>query len=182
VPDEYLKRHRMRRDLDGPVAVPPLPAGFRWRPWHDSLVDAHADVLLEAFAGEPDALIFPSLRTATGCRMLMRAVRDIDTFCPAATWLLDGPTGPVGAIQGLTCGGIQNVAVLPDARGRGFGTALVLKALAGYFAVGVREVELEVTAANAAAVALYRRLGFRAYKSLYRSVDLPDRGMVGLGL
>lgn len=185
MPTEYFKRHRMGRDLATPVSVPALPAGYRWRPWHELLVDVHADVLRQAFHGEADAVLFPNLGCESGCRMLTRAIRDCSAFCPEATWLIDGPGGAVGAIQSLIeagDGSIQNIAVVPECRGLGLGTALLLRAMASFQALGVPQVELEVTVVNSSAMALYRRLGFRAYKTIYRTADVPDRSMVGLGI
>lgn len=185
MPLAHFKRHHLRRDLASPVGVPPLPAGCRWQAWDAALADAHADVLWRAFRGSPDATLFPNLGCETGCRLLVRAVGDCSRFCPPATWLVVGPGGAVACVQGLIElgeGEIQNVAVRPDHRGRGLGAALVLQALAGYRAVGATAVTLEVTADNRTAVALYRRLGFRPYKTEYRSVEVPDRSMVGLGI
>lgn len=184
MPVEYFKRQRMRRDAEpsGPVELPPK---FEWLPWRDDLADVHAAVLFQSFASETDSELFPSLSSETGCRMLVRAIRDSFGFCPAATWLIRGPNGPVGSVQGLLEfgeGSIQNVAVLPELRGRGLGEALVRKALVGFAAQGALGVELEVTVANGSAVSLYRRLGFQAYKASYRSVERPDRAMVGLGI
>jgi ribosomal protein S18 acetylase RimI-like enzyme len=59
---------------------------------------------------------------------------------------------------------IWGVYVAPEARGRGIGERLLRLALA--FArdrLGVRQVNLGVNAGNAAAVALYRKLGFAEY-------------------
>ena len=188
MPVEYFKRHRMRCELPPvpPVlTVPALPAGYRWHAWRDALADVCADVLRRSFQNEPDAQLFPSLGSATGCRMLVRAINDVPTFCPEATWLIEGPAGPAGAILGLIefgDGNIQNLAVVPEARDRGLGTALIVQSLAGFASAGVLTVELEVTVANCSAMALYRRLGFRAYKTSYRSVERPDRSMVGLGI
>jgi hypothetical protein len=39
-----------------------------------------------------------------------------------------------------------------------------------------------VTATNAPAVRLYRSVGFRAYKTLYRAVDVPLADAVAVGL
>jgi ribosomal protein S18 acetylase RimI-like enzyme len=61
--------------------------------------------------------------------------------------------------------------VLPAHRGRGLGTALLLKALEGFRRRGLGRAFLEVTAQNVAAVQLYRRLGFRCRKTLYKAVD-----------
>lgn len=185
LPFEYYKRHRMRCELPPAFKVPALPAGYRWHPWRDALADVYADVLRRAFIDEPDSQLFPSLGSETGCRMLVRAIRDVSNFCPEATWLIEGPSGAAGAILGmieLGDGSIQNLAVVPEARERGLGTALIVQSLAGFASAGVLTVELEVTVANCSAMALYRRLGFRAYKTTYRSVERPDRSMVGLGI
>jgi ribosomal protein S18 acetylase RimI-like enzyme len=55
---------------------------------------------------------------------------------------------------------IENLAVSPVARRRGTGTGLCRRALQELGAAGAKVVELEVRAGNAAALALYRGLGF----------------------
>jgi ribosomal protein S18 acetylase RimI-like enzyme len=50
--------------------------------------------------------------------------------------------------------------VIPTARRRGLGRALVLKALQGFRDVGCAQTTLEATAENAGAVKLYASLGF----------------------
>ena len=50
----------------------------------------------------------------------------------------------------------------------------LLKALDGFAAVGAKRAFLEVTARNEPAVRMYRRLGFRSYKTIYREVRIPD--------
>jgi len=54
------------------------------------------------------------------------------------------------------------VAVAKDARRRGAGSALVAVALADAARTGAVAAHLEVRASNAAAIALYTRLGFVA--------------------
>ena len=54
----------------------------------------------------------------------------------------------------------MNLAVRPEARRHGIGLALVLHALAAAVAQGARTALLEVRASNAAALAMYRKLGF----------------------
>lgn len=168
----YHKRYRMERPLDRPVSAEVLPAGVYWQPWRDDLVDVFASVKHAAFAGERDAEVFPNFASPAGCRELMRAIRGQPGFCRASTWLAVGPDGPVGTVQGVCqpgrWGAVQNVGVLPGWRGHGLGRALVLKALAGFRSAGMRSVYLEVTAANAHAVALYRRLGFRCTRTVYK--------------
>lgn len=55
---------------------------------------------------------------------------------------------------------IVNLAVSPAHRGRGVGAALIRGLLQAPVAKGVESVFLEVRASNAAALALYGRLGF----------------------
>jgi GNAT superfamily N-acetyltransferase len=62
---------------------------------------------------------------------------------------------------------IDELYVVPSARGRGIGTGLVTSLLRRelpWFERAVN-VELEVTPGNARARALYERLGFRAYEN-----------------
>jgi ribosomal protein S18 acetylase RimI-like enzyme len=179
----YVKRHRMEAAPLKPDPSVPLPPGFAWLAWDDRLLEAHADVLLASFAAEPDAELFPNLGRPDGCRRLMRAVRDADGFCPAATWLIVRPGGCVGTIQGLIEGRhgmIQNVGVDPACRNLGLGRALVRKALAGFAAGGAVRAYLDVTAQNAAAVRLYKRLGFRRRSAFYKQVPRPEPVAAGL--
>jgi ribosomal-protein-alanine N-acetyltransferase len=55
---------------------------------------------------------------------------------------------------------LLRVAVLPAARGRGIGTALLARVFADARAGGCVQVDLEVARSNVAALALYRRAGF----------------------
>jgi len=182
----YFKRYRMEVGLDRPFPSPRLPEGFSWHPWHDSLIDRHAEVKYECFRDETDAQVFPNLGCPTGCRELMRIIRYLDGFVPQATWLLVGPDGGVGTVQGVSdCriyGAIQNLGVVPAFRGQGLGEALLLKALHGFQRIGLRRAYLEVTADNAAAVDLYRKHGFRNYRTLYKSVEATAPSPVGMGL
>jgi ribosomal protein S18 acetylase RimI-like enzyme len=191
----YFKRFRMELDLRHPRPPAELSPGFYWLPWAESLLDVHAEVKFLAFRGEMDARVFPSLADRAGCRELMTAIRDRVGFCAAATWLVAGREGCVGTVQGIIDeqghGGIQNLGVMSAYRGKGLGKALLLKALAGFVAAGLRRAFLEVTARNEPAVRMYRQLGFRSYKTIYRAVSLPesehapivvDPTPVGLGL
>lgn len=201
----YFKRFRMEVDLRRPptglagadgrrVRPADLPAGFFWVPWQDSLLDTHAQVKACCFVDETDSLVFPCLGSLVGCRELMWAIRSRPGFCPAATWLVgaavaqpwDGPGPPggcVATVQGVIdetgAGAVQNVGVLPEYRGRGIGRALVLKAAAGFAAAGARRAFLEVTARNDPAVRMYRDLGFRNSRTIYRGVMLPQPATAG---
>ena len=191
----YFKRYRMEVDLrrppTGAVGPAALPPGFRWVPWHDGLLDTHAEVKALSFLDETDSIIFPSLGSLAGCRELMWAIRGRPGFCPGATWLVAGPAadgawpanGCVATVQGVVdehgFGAVQNVGVVPECRGRGIGRALVVKALAGFAAAGARRAFLEVTAQNGPAVRTYRGLGFRSYRTIYKAVAVREPVAVG---
>ena len=173
-----------------------LPKNFHWLPWRDTLGLAHAEVLALSFQDETDAIIFPCLASVGGCRNLMTAIRARPGFCPHATWLVtasgmsssEAGTGVAGdcvaTVQGVIDseghGGIQNVGVIPEFRCRGLGKALLLRALAGFVKCGAKRAYLEVTARNLSAVRMYRSLGFRCTKTVYRSVEAPEPVAVGL--
>lgn len=171
----YYKRFRMEMDLDGPILPPSLPPGFSWVPWNESLLDLHAEVKYFSFRDEVDSQVFPCLADRFGCQRLMREIRRKSGFLPKSTWLVACHEGYVGTVQGIMdrgpIGAIQNVGVVPEYRGLGLGRALVRQALAGFVGSSLRRAYLEVTAENAAAVRLYRGVGFRKAKTLYKAVD-----------
>jgi ribosomal protein S18 acetylase RimI-like enzyme len=170
----YYKRFRMEIELGRAIPVRVLPQGFAWVSWDESLLDAHAEVKYRSFVGEIDAGVFPCLGDPYGCQRLMCEIRRKPGFLPSATWLISCPEGYVGTIQGVMdhgpIGAIQNVGVIPSYRGIGLGRALVSHALAGFAQAGLERAYLEVTAENAAAVQLYRDVGFRRSKTLYKAV------------
>jgi ribosomal protein S18 acetylase RimI-like enzyme len=171
----YFKRFRMEISLYYPPATPRLPDGYFWVPWDESLVEHHAEVKFHSFHEEIDATIFSSLSNRPGCICLMSEIRKRHGFLPEATWLVACGDGCCGTVQGIRerfgRGAIQNVGVTPAHRGKGIGSALVLQALHGFRRAGLGRAVLEVTAQNDAAVRLYRRLGFRFRKTVYKTVE-----------
>jgi RimJ/RimL family protein N-acetyltransferase len=171
----YYKRYRMEIEVWSAAEASLLPAGYQWLPWREDLLDCHADALYHCFADELDSQVFPSLGSPHGCRQLMREIRRKPGFLPAATWLVTGPDGACGTVQGVRdrtgTGAIQNVGITRRHRCQGLGRTLVLQALAGFRQAGLQRVVLEVTARNEAAVRLYQRIGFRKRKTLYKAVD-----------
>ncbi len=92
-------------------------------------------------------------------------------FDPAGLWFAEAdgklvgqalarynPSGPT--LRGMPVGQIEDVAVLPDYRGRGIGRALLLAAMGYLWNRGCRVIELTVDTANADAHRLYDALGF----------------------
>jgi ribosomal protein S18 acetylase RimI-like enzyme len=182
-PIRYFKRYRMVLDLARPVPpVPPLPDGYFWLPWDDALITAHARAKYAAFHAEIDSQVFPSLASESGCEQLMRAIRLKPGFLPGATWLLAYGAEYCGTVQGVRersgYGGIQNLGVAAAHRGRGLGTALLLQALHGFRRACLPAAVLEVTTENTAAVRIYRRLGFRCRKTVYKAVETATYALV----
>ncbi len=114
----------------------------------------------------------------------MKEISHKNGFLPEATWLLctDEPNsrGVVsrrlcGTVQGVIdnqyFGAIQNLGIVPELRGRGLGTCLLYRALAGFAAHGVQRTMLEVTSQNESAVRLYKRLGFSKIRTVYKVID-----------
>jgi len=190
----YFKRYRMELELRHGCPAAVLPHGYWWLPWHDSLLDVHAEVKSLCFQQDLDSVVFPNLGHLAGCRELMLAIRNRIGFCPAATWLVVSAAGTefspaggcVGTVQGVIDGNgrgaIQNLGVIPEYRGKGLGRALLFKALAGFAGAGATRAMLEVTARNEPAVRMYRSVGFRSKKTLYRGVEVPEASVVGAGL
>jgi ribosomal protein S18 acetylase RimI-like enzyme len=178
----YHKRFQMELELRRwrrpPVG---LHSDYRLRPWSEELVRDHAEVKYLSFRDELDAQVFPCLGEYDSCLRLMQEIRERDGFVPEATWLAQyvgaGPNRveACGTIQAIRIcrarANIQNIGVTPLHRGRGVAAALITTAISGLHHVGVTRVALEVTAVNDAAVRLYRRLGFRTVKTVYKASE-----------
>ncbi len=182
----YFKRYRMECSLNDPLPpTPALPAGYSWVPWDDWLLETHAEVKYQCFVDEVDGIVFANLSCRSGCLHLMREIRQRSGFCAEATWLLVHGDTFCGTIQGVSdrhgAGCVQNLGIVAEHRGRGLGKALLLQALHAFRRQGMHRAMLDVTAQNKAAVQLYRQLGFRYRKSLYRMVDMAERPVPGVG-
>ena len=176
----FVRRVRMEAATAG-VPAACVPDEYRLVPWRPELLDAHAAAKHDSFAAEPDADLFPALATAGGCRSLMADIARQPLFVPEAAWLAVRRGGgfgelgeAVGTVQGLGgtrgVGAIQNVGVVPECRGLGLGRALLARSLRGFAGRGYRRVYLEVTADNGPALHVYRSLGFRPVRTLFKPV------------
>lgn len=194
----YFKRYRMEIDLNKiDFARHRLPAAYRFVPWNAGLIATHAETKYLSFRHEIDANVFACLGDYDGCYRLMTEISRKEGFLPGATWLLakiDGPGDPwnseawsrgeldtdaltfCGTVQGVEdrfgYGAIQNLGVVPEHRGAGLGSVLLLKALEGFRRAGLKRAYLEVTAQNEGAVRLYRKLGFTKARTVYKAVEL----------
>jgi predicted GNAT family N-acyltransferase len=178
----YIRRFRMELDFaDVRLLQPSLPQGYHWIAWNSLTLDRHALVKFGSFQFEVDSRVFPCLGNIDGCQRLMYEITRQRTFLSGATWLITSETNEpgvpadCGTIQGLaltrSLGAVQNVGIVPEHRGYGLGRALVLKALHGFRNARLRRVYLEVTAENTPAVELYRSVGFRLARTMYKAVE-----------
>lgn len=183
----YYRRFRMEihlRQVELPLAV--LPEGYFWTPWNQftedtSILERHADTKHHCFRDELDSRVFPCLGDRDGCHRLMQDIARQSSFLPEATWLIsfrsfeDDLVHDIGTIQGLAhtsmIGAIQNVGVVPEHRSLGLGKALVLQCLHGFQQIGIPRVSLEVTADNRHAIELYKKIGFRIVRTMYRDAE-----------
>lgn len=179
----YFKRYRMELDLCGrDLPAARLPAGYHWIAWDTAYLEAHAETKYASFRTEIDANVFPCLGELDGCLRLMNEISHKSGFLPEATWLIGcrfRPHHPVeycGTIQGIRdrggLGAIQNLGIVPEHRGRGLGTALLMKSLAGFRLARLRRSLLEVTAQNEGAIRLYERVGFVKVRTVYKAVEV----------
>jgi mycothiol synthase len=160
---------RMRRTLHGPLADPVLPDGVRIRPL---VVGADEPELLRvnnaAFDWHPEQggwnLSDVALREAEPWFDPTGVLLAVDEEDPAHVlgfhWTKVHAPGTGGADPTSPIGEVYVLAVDPAARGRRLGPALTLAGLAHLRNRGLDDVLLYVEADNAAAVRIYRDLGF----------------------
>lgn len=119
-----------------------------------------------AGAANLEKLCFPQPWSETSLELLTREGIGVGYLCTAkaAKAAHAGNEEIVTAYGGMLIavdeGQITNVAVHPDHRREGLGTAIVRALLDHAKGERLGSVSLEVRASNAAAIALYRRMGF----------------------
>ena len=85
----------------------------------------------------------------------------------------DRVVGYIGLIHVLDEGHISNIAVLPEYRRRGLGSALLKAVLTRAEKLGLARIYLEVRASNDAARAMYEKYGFSADGRRLRYYEEP---------
>jgi GNAT superfamily N-acetyltransferase len=178
----YFKRYRMEIDIASSMfSLPDMPRDYEMVSWDESLLEEHAWTKYRCFRQEIDAHVFPCLSNYEGCFRLMQDITRREGFLGPATWLVRcdaGDSGPeyCGTIQGICnkqgIGALQNIGIAPGHRGRGLGTHMLYRSLLGFRRCGLQRVSLEVTAKNTDAIRLYRRLGFRTLRTVYKTAEV----------
>ncbi len=178
-----LRRLVLHLDLRAvPLPAATLPLNFSWEAWRDDRALAHAAILFEGFRNGTDARFMRALSTLEGCYDLITATSYHQYFVPEATWMAvhlgsRGTSLPAATIQVIgslaRAARIQNIAVLPEFRGRGIARAMLVRCLRSCRALGYELAELEVTATNTPAVELYRSLGFTLRRVYVHEAEAP---------
>lgn len=169
-----FERNFMRIDL-GRAA---LDEGRVRRPmylerWSDHHEDVAAHLIAAAYAGHIDSRINDQYHTAAGARRFLYNIVQYPgcgTFFRPASWVaMDAAMGGACGIS-LTslvapgCGHVTQICVAPEVHGTGIGHALLRRSLMSLRDSGCGSATLTVTAANADAVTLYERMGFRTVR------------------
>ena len=170
---EAHTRNFMRIDL----RTADLAAGNVRRPmyletWSDHYHDGAAQVIAAAYAGHIDSSINDQYRSAAGARRFLYNIVQYPgcgAFFRPASYAAFEPNGRICGISLASlvspqCGHITQICVTPAARGTGIGHALLRQSLTTLRDMGCHAASLTVTAANADAVALYERVGFRTIR------------------
>lgn len=174
--EEGFQRHPrifMTLPLSGSIAGkrPELPSDIEIRPWQEEDYQPAAAVIAAAYRGHIDSDINDQYRSLNGSlRFLNNIVRfpGCGVFDPAASFVATRRSSHQ-IIGVLLCsrvkddvGHITQVCLVPEMRSRGLGECLIDATVANLKSRAFTMLSLTVTEANARAVELYKRLGFKS--------------------
>jgi ribosomal protein S18 acetylase RimI-like enzyme len=151
----------LRRDVTPADADLPLPPGVEFQPYSRLRSRRFAQTVARTYEETLDCPGLTGLRDVTDT---LRTHKSTGTFRPR-TWRLALTEGlPVGVVmvnayQGR--GELVYLGLVPEARRIGLGRALLDAGLRDTAALGLPQMGLAVDVANAPAVRLYERAGFR---------------------
>jgi ribosomal protein S18 acetylase RimI-like enzyme len=142
--------------LEGPPPPASPPDGVTFRTYGDTDAPAVRELLDAAYVDWDDTYV-PFAHDDW-----LAFMTENDSFDPAYWFLAEAGGDLAGVCLTWKEGWIKDVAVAPDARGRGLGEALLRHAFASFYESGVRRIGLKVDAHNpTSAIRLYERLGMK---------------------
>jgi ribosomal protein S18 acetylase RimI-like enzyme len=164
----------MQHERGTPLGLLDTPARLEFRPFDESDPLPFQQTLLRTYEGTLDC---PELGGVRSGEEVLAGHRAQGTYDPDRWWLALDAGRPAGVLilTELPETGEWDVAymgVVPEARRRGFGREILLKALAEARAADVQRVVLSVDVRNRPAWELYRGIGFEPYdrRSVYLSI------------
>jgi ribosomal protein S18 acetylase RimI-like enzyme len=151
-------------------------SGFRIEGWGDHWNEAAATVITLAYRGHVDSEANDQYRTFGAASRFLRNLVEFPGcgvfFAPASLVAFDRSTGRASGIAlcsfvSQRVGHITQLCVVPEARGRGLGEALLRAAAARLADAGAERVGLTVTLSNEAALRLYKHCGFSELRRFF---------------
>src|SRR5580698_5672809 len=168
---QSFERLFMRADLrEADLGAGKLRRAAYIEKWSDHYHDEAAQLIASAYAGHIDSRINDQYRSAMGARRFLFNIVQFPGcgafFRPASYAAFEADTGKMCGISlsslvAPESGHITQICVSKAARHTGLGHELLRRSLTTLKEAGCRSASLTVTAANADAVALYERVGFR---------------------
>jgi ribosomal protein S18 acetylase RimI-like enzyme len=170
---EYIniyERNFMRVDLsDADLREGKLSQRVRIEKWSDQYHDAAAQLIAAVYAGHVDSRINDQYRSVMGARRFLFNIVQFPGcgafYRPASYAAFDRGGNLCGislaSLVAPESGHITQICVSNAVRGAGVGHEMLRRSLEVFRDAGCRSASLTVTAANADAVRLYERVGFR---------------------
>jgi ribosomal protein S18 acetylase RimI-like enzyme len=192
----YLRRF-MSLSLDGhrrAARVEPVTEkswareGIELIAWDKRYHDEAAELLYQSYREHVDAMINDQYASVMGATRLIENIFHNqgcgDFLSRVSRMAIHRPTQRLAGILTVTevrprTAHIPQVGVVPSFQGLGVGTALMEAAFQDLAEEGLEQVTLTVTDANAGAVRLYQRLGFKTFKAFGAFIYERDQGLGG---
>ena len=141
--------------------------------WSDHYHDSASQLIAAAYSGHIDSRINDQYRTVAGARRFLHNIVQYPGcgafYRPASYIAFEGTSGrlcgiSLASLVAPETGHVTQICVSPDVRGTGIGYELLRQSLTTLRDMGCNSASLTVTTANADAVALYERVGFRTIR------------------
>lgn len=142
----------MRREMQLPLPDAPFPPDIKLASWRAELANQFFEAYQASFRDRPG---FPN----PSADDWISGTANDDDFRADLSWLALQVGQPVGFIA-CAKGWVSQMGVRPEWRGKGLGTALLVRALAQMRDEGDKFAMLDVNANNSTATRVYTRLGF----------------------
>jgi ribosomal protein S18 acetylase RimI-like enzyme len=178
---EVFRRLFLVQSLAGRWSQPnaDLPANLELRSWREADLAPAARLICEAYRDHPDSLINDQYRSVHGSmRFLNNIVRyaGCGTFATQASYVVVNRASRelaalvLGSRVSEQSGHLTQVCVHPAFRRRGLARLMLAQAAFSFMRLGVSEISLTVTEANAEAIQLYKDEGYQTAHSFDAAV------------